>query len=844
MAKKEIWQTSASVFCTKKDPAMRWLRGETPDSSFERLRNAINTSSLKTRLMIGLIPLVVLIMVITGYVTYLISKQSIGKAIERTSRLQTVAVRNEIESYFERCRQDIAHLAQEAITPQALHRFIAKQKISGGIEYLEAAYIAQKSAGHLVYMAKNDQIVQIEADSIKPSPLSYYEQLKQLGPGQVWLSPIIEIEYPFPEPGNPNQRLTRKVIQMATPCCQDDGTSGYLMVSVDIRNLRNILSLYNSSQSPIWAYPRTTEERYIYLFDTDGWILFQSDSVERPLAELSTHLARSGYTGTLGRQGLEFAFRPDSIFDDYWKMVEDVGEGRQDVVSMTGHQPNAYGRSYYLAYAPVRFKSSLKADARVVAGVAYLDISRLTLAAGYKHIDTMFYITVATALVVGALIFILGGILTRPILKLAEAVTALPHHPRLTPIALPYYGKEITVLQKAINALIATLTNQLEEIRRKDKTILNASLKEQAFLDQVISEPASDAAADPVPSIVGAGARIERLKSEILKAAQVGVDVLIIGETGTGKQLAAEAVHRLSARSEKPFISINCGALDENLLLDTLFGHVRGAFTEAKTDRKGAFLEADQGTLFLDEIQVASPRVQQAMLRAIAVRKIKPLGSDRETDVDVRLIVASNVDLREAIQKGQFREDLYFRLKVISIHTLPLREQKENIPLLARHFLMLQERLAGRTGMGLSKGALSKLMRYDWPGNVRELQNCIIRAAVMTEHPIIQEEDIPLDVGDWEPDPGSGFQPAAARPAEAGGPAIDLNHRQRKAWGAIMAQGRITRSRYQEIIGGHLPTRTAIYDLQDLVAKGVLKKAGSGPATHYVLSEKTDSGRP
>jgi DNA-binding NtrC family response regulator len=206
--------------------------------------------------------------------------------------------------------------------------------------------------------------------------------------------------------------------------------------------------------------------------------------------------------------------------------------------------------------------------------------------------------------------------------------------------------------------------------------------------------------------------------------------------------------------------------------------------------------------------------------------------------VDVRLIVASNVDLREAIQKGQFREDLYFRLKVISIHTLPLREQKENIPLLARHFLMLQERLAGRTGMGLSKGALSKLMRYDWPGNVRELQNCIIRAAVMAEHPIIQAEDIPLEVGDWEPEPGIGLMPTAAPPAETGRPAIDLNHRQRKAWAAIVAQGRITRSRYQEIIGGHLPTRTAIYDLQDLVAKGVLIKAGSGPATHYVLADR------
>jgi DNA-binding NtrC family response regulator len=236
---------------------------------------------------------------------------------------------------------------------------------------------------------------------------------------------------------------------------------------------------------------------------------------------------------------------------------------------------------------------------------------------------------------------------------------------------------------------------------------------------------------------------------------------------------------------------------------------------------------------------VASARVQQAMLRAIAVRKIKPLGSDHETDVDVRLIVASNVDLREAIQRGQFREDLYFRLKVISIHTLPLREQKENIPVLAQHFLKLQERLAGRSGMGLSKGALSKLMRYDWPGNVRELQNCITRAVVMAERPVIQAEDIPLDVGDWDGDAGGSILPASGSAADA----VELNDRQRRAWTAILDQGRITRSRYQEIIGGNLPTRTAIYDLQDLVSKGILKKTGKGPATHYVLSGKPEPGR-
>ena len=825
---------------------MRWLRGESPDSSFERLRAAIQTSSLKTRLMLGLIPPVVIIMVITGYITYLISKQSISNAIERTSRLQTVAVRNEIESYLERCRQDICHLAQETITPDALRRFIARPRLVGGIEYLEVAFISQKNADHLFYMAKDGEIVQIPAEmvvAIKPSPLAYFELLKKLAFEQTWLSPIIEMEYPFPQPDNPNQKLIRKVIQMATPCCGETSPPGYLLVSIDVRNLRNILSLYNSSQSPIWAYQRMPEERYIYLFDPDGWILFQSDAVDKPEADLTTHLARSGYTGTLGRQGLEFAFRPDFTFDIYWKMIADVREGRQDVVLLTAYQPNAYGRSYYLAYAPVRFKTALDATPDVVAGIAYLDISRLTLVAGYKHVDTMFYITLATALVVGGLIYVLGRILTRPILKLAEAVNELPQHPDLALVELPYYGREITVLQRAINSLITTLKRQMEEIRQKDRTIRSASLKEQARLDRVIMDPATLAAGDPVPSIIGHGPRVEKLKTEILKAAQADADVLIIGETGTGKQLAAEAIHRLSARSGEPFISINCGALDENLLLDALFGHVKGAFTEAKADRNGAFLEANRGTLFLDEIQVASGRVQQAMLRAIAVRKIKPLGSDRETDVNVRLIVATNVDLKELIQRGVFREDLYFRLKVITLHTLPLREQKENIAVLARHFLNLQESLAGRAGMGLSKGALAKLMRYDWPGNVRELQNCITRAVVMTEHPVIQAEDIPLDVGDWDADQIGSIPYGVLTSAEGEAPVVALNHRQRKAWAIIKARGRITRSQYQDLIGGKLPTRTAIYDLQDLVSKGLMKKTGSGPATHYVVAGSPDLAR-
>jgi DNA-binding NtrC family response regulator len=822
---------------------MRFNRPEAPDSSFERLRDYMQHSSLRARLFLGLIPSVLLVLAATGYFTYLVSNNFINSALSRSSLLQVMALRHEIESQLDRWRQDLSVIAHEKISGEVLKRFLERSRFLGGPEYLGIAFISQKSADHLIYMAKDGNIVQIPSamiSEIKPIPLVYYEKTKELQPGEVWLSPITELEYPFPEPANPNQKLVRKVIQMATPCAEDGTSAGYLIVTMDVLNLRNVLSVYNSRRSPIWAFERTAEERYFYLFDPDGWILLQSDAPERAHADLSTHLARSGFSGTLGRQGLENAFLPDSIFGEYWSMVEDVRAGRHGATMLATKKPNYYGREYFLAYAPIRFRSSLQAEAKVVAGVAYMDISRLTMAAGLKHMDTMLIITFLGAVGVAALIYFLGAVITRPIHQLAAEVKRLPQQPELTPIELPYHGVEIQDLQAAINGMIATVKRQVEEIRQKDRMIRSASLKEQAPLES-FALPAGLGGEDPAPAIVGYGPRIERLKAEIRKAAQVEADVLIIGETGTGKQLTAEAIHQSSRRAGRPFISINCGALDENLLLDTLFGHVKGAFTEAKADRKGAFLEAHQGTLFLDEIQVAAPRVQQAMLRAISARKIKPLGSDREIDVDVRLIVATNADLKTLIEQGRFREDLYFRLKVVTIHTPALREQKENIAVLAQHFLRQQEKLADRSGMGLSKGALSKLLYYDWPGNVRELQNCLTRAMVMAEGQLIHAEELPLDVQDWDADhtPDAGT-PAAGIPEPA---AVELNPRQQKALASIRSQGRITRSQYQAVIGGNLPSRTAIYDLQDLVQKGVLKKTGSGPATHYVLAEKANAGQ-
>jgi two-component system response regulator HydG len=320
--------------------------------------------------------------------------------------------------------------------------------------------------------------------------------------------------------------------------------------------------------------------------------------------------------------------------------------------------------------------------------------------------------------------------------------------------------------------------------------------------------------------------------------------VLVTGETGTGKQLTSEAIHHNSSRRNEPFITINCGALDENLLLDALFGHVSGAFSDAKTSRKGAFLAANKGTLFLDEIGNASPKVQQALLRTLSAQKVKPLGSDAEIDIDVRLISATNEDLKSLIDRGIFREDLYYRLKVISITTPSLREHKEDIPALVDCFIKEASKRMQKEGIGLSRGTLERLKNYNWPGNVRELKNCITRAVAMVETDVIQTEDIRLEEAS-EDMPIIMMEPPLSLSKAKDSKSLkesshadipELSKRQQKAFPVILKKGGITRLEYHELIGADMSTRTVQYDLQDLVKKGFLIKSGSGPTTRYYLA--------
>jgi DNA-binding NtrC family response regulator len=237
--------------------------------------------------------------------------------------------------------------------------------------------------------------------------------------------------------------------------------------------------------------------------------------------------------------------------------------------------------------------------------------------------------------------------------------------------------------------------------------------------------------------IVGRSRAMEDIIRRAERVAETKSTVLITGETGTGKELIARAIHNRSAQRDMPLIKVNCAAIPESLLESELFGHVRGAFTGAATGKKGKFALADGGTIFLDEIGTMSPALQSKLLRVLQEREFEPLGAERTEKVDVRVIAATNRDVRQMVAEGRFQEDLFYRLNVIPIDLPPLRERREDIPALAEHFVRKHAQRTGRRVERIEDGVMAALQQYDWPGNVRELENTIERAVVLSSGPVL-----------------------------------------------------------------------------------------------------------
>ncbi|MCK8150964.1 sigma-54-dependent response regulator transcription factor ZraR [Citrobacter amalonaticus] len=318
--------------------------------------------------------------------------------------------------------------------------------------------------------------------------------------------------------------------------------------------------------------------------------------------------------------------------------------------------------------------------------------------------------------------------------------------------------KEIKTLNPAIPVLIMTAFSSVETAVEALKTGAQDYLIKPLDFDnlQTTLENAlahTRASASELPSVsasqfgmVGESPAMRQLLSEIAMVAPSDATVLIHGDSGTGKELVARALHACSERSDKPLITLNCAALNESLLESELFGHEKGAFTGADKRREGRFVEADGGTLFLDESGDISPMMQVRLLRAIQEREVQRVGSNQTISVDVRLIAATHRDLAQEVQAGRFRQDLYYRLNVVTIETPSLRQRREDIPLLADHF---RQRFAERNRKavkGFTPRAMDLLIHYDWPGNIRELENAIERSVVLLTGEYISERELPLAI--------------------------------------------------------------------------------------------------
>ena len=274
--------------------------------------------------------------------------------------------------------------------------------------------------------------------------------------------------------------------------------------------------------------------------------------------------------------------------------------------------------------------------------------------------------------------------------------------------------------------------NALEKRRLEhENRILKRELKEKARLDD----------------LVGDSPRMKEVLELIDRIAPTHSTVLICGESGTGKELAARAIHMRSPRQGRPFVSINCGAMPDELLESELFGHARGSFTGAVTSKKGLFEVADGGTVFLDEIGDTTPAMQVKLLRVLQDRRIRRVGGTEESEVNVRVLAATNQDLEQLVREKRFREDLYYRINVIQILMPPLRDKREDIPRLVRHFLQKYSAVMGKKMAGVSDEAMQQFLDHAWPGNVRELENVIERAVALAMGETITPEDLSRDLG-------------------------------------------------------------------------------------------------
>src|SRR3989475_11732269 len=374
--------------------------------------------------------------------------------------------------------------------------------------------------------------------------------------------------------------------------------------------------------------------------------------------------------------------------------------------------------------------------------------------------------------------------------------------------ALPQQGADVTTLLLTAQGTVETAVEAMKEgaydyltkpvdIQRL-KILLDKIVERLETLREVKTLRRQLREHGTFGSMIGNSPEMRKIYSVIEQAAPTSASVLITGESGTGKELVAQTIHRLSPRATFPFVAINCAAIPETLLESEIFGHEKGAFTGAADRRQGCFELADRGTLFLDEIGEMTPTTQVKLLRVLQEQKFRRVGGRTEQSVDVRVLAATNIDPLEAVQKGKLREDLYYRLNVFAMRLPPLRERKEDLPLLVQSFINEVNGRNQRSIAGVDQQAMRMLEQYAWPGNVRELRNVIERATILAAGPLIEPKHLPPALAE-EPH-------APPHPQGALAPGITVEEAERRLIMMTLEHTRDNKTRAAEILGISLKT--------------------------------------
>lgn len=836
-------------------------------NSLETTRFFVNRSMTSRVLLLGL-PLLTLVLLLVFLATGRSIEAMVNRAIARNAQLHAQAMSLSLEQILTETRNQLLILTAGSMEPKDMVRRLQFRVRAEGLRYREVAFMGTDPSQRYLLLSYGGEIISIPPDIASATVGNPFTSLSAAQrPGHVQVSQPLEVVYSMVPLNDSVQSIPLYVIRFSTPIYDSQGVfQGMLILSLDLTVLRDAISMFSSSSAPLRTADDETRIRSIF-FDNQGWMLFQSDNLEADDASgrLNSDSLRAGFQGEFGRAGFSTAFRPGSNHVNYWSMVSNVQSGHSGQIFLDngdawGHGDNAVEG---VSFAPVTFTANPDSPHTIVGGLAVLDTSFTATRTGIQIIGIYGICLLAGICLLGLGLAWLARGTTKRLRRLSNEVNMRIDSHSSNPLVLPPMPRELEQLKDAINAL-------LHRLRRSEEEQLNQQLMQDARWAREPAENMPELDDIPENGLVGTSAAMQDLRANFLKAAPTMADVLVIGETGTGKELVSAAIHQASPRANGPFITINCGALDENLLMDTLFGHVKGAFTEARQPRKGAFLTAEGGTLMLDEIGNAAPKVQQALLRALSTRMIRPLGSDEDVPFDTRIIAATNAELLQDAQEGSFREDLYYRLAVITIRTPPLRRRKSDLPLLAVFFLTRAAESQGLPTPRLSRGALRKLQEYHWPGNVRELQNCLTRALAFCENGLIFAENIQLGPDTLPGDiarPERGklscpparadsrqphgeaaetaespvAQPVPAESEDQGAmPAAEdaqprLNARLARLLPQIVELGSISRQEYQDMAGKDISMRTAQYDLQILVRLGLVRREGRGPAQRYIV---------